>query len=117
VIDWNFVTYHILETLIRHVEDLEYCSFFEHNPLSNTNRKRNFINFEQLLHWWKTSRTIHWWQNKNTLHIGRTLIITMIWLFTRNFKLTKFMLFNWRQMQGMLNTFMSWRVVSWHTMS
>jgi hypothetical protein len=28
VIDWNFATYHILETLIRHVEDLEYCSFF-----------------------------------------------------------------------------------------
>jgi len=28
VIDWNLATYHTLETLIRHVEDLEYCSFF-----------------------------------------------------------------------------------------
>jgi hypothetical protein len=27
-IDWNFATYHILETSIRHVEDPEYCSFF-----------------------------------------------------------------------------------------
>jgi len=28
VIDWNSVTYHILETSIRHVENLEYCFFF-----------------------------------------------------------------------------------------
>jgi len=27
VIDWNFATYHTLETLIRHVEDQEYCFF------------------------------------------------------------------------------------------
>jgi len=28
VIDWNSATYHILKTSIKHVEDLEYCSFF-----------------------------------------------------------------------------------------
>ncbi len=28
VIDWNFATYHTLETLIRHVEDPKYYSFF-----------------------------------------------------------------------------------------
>jgi hypothetical protein len=28
VIDWNFATYHTLETSIRHVEDPKYCSFF-----------------------------------------------------------------------------------------
>jgi hypothetical protein len=28
VIDWNSATYHTLGTSIRHVEDLEYCSFF-----------------------------------------------------------------------------------------
>jgi hypothetical protein len=44
---------------------------FEHNSLSNTNIKRNFISFEQLLHWWKYSRTIHWWQNNNTLHTSK----------------------------------------------
>jgi hypothetical protein len=27
VIDWNFATYHTLETSIRHVENLEYCFF------------------------------------------------------------------------------------------
>ncbi len=27
VIDWNSTMYHILETSIRHVEDLEYCFF------------------------------------------------------------------------------------------
>jgi hypothetical protein len=27
-IDWNSTTYHTLETSIRHVEDLKYCSFF-----------------------------------------------------------------------------------------
>jgi len=26
-IDWNSTTYHTLETSIKHVEDLEYCSF------------------------------------------------------------------------------------------
>ncbi len=26
-IDWNFRTYHTLETSIRHVEDVEYCFF------------------------------------------------------------------------------------------
>jgi hypothetical protein len=28
VIDWNFATYHMLETSIRHVEDPEYYSLF-----------------------------------------------------------------------------------------
>jgi len=28
VIDWNFATYHTLETSIKHVEDPKYCSFF-----------------------------------------------------------------------------------------
>jgi hypothetical protein len=28
VIDWNSATYHTLKTSIKHVEDLEYCSFF-----------------------------------------------------------------------------------------
>jgi hypothetical protein len=28
VIDWNSTTYHTLETSIIHVEDPEYCSFF-----------------------------------------------------------------------------------------
>jgi hypothetical protein len=28
VIDWNFATYHTLETSIRYVEDPKYCSFF-----------------------------------------------------------------------------------------
>jgi hypothetical protein len=28
VINWNSTTYHTLETSIRHVEDPEYCSFF-----------------------------------------------------------------------------------------
>jgi CDGSH-type Zn-finger protein len=28
VIDWNSTMYHSLETSIRHVEDFEYCSFF-----------------------------------------------------------------------------------------
>ncbi len=44
-------------------------------------------------------------------HIGRMLIITLIWFFTRNFQLTKFMLYNWRQKQGMLNTFnLAWTI-------
>ncbi len=52
-IDWNSVTFYTLETSIRHVEGPKYCFFYKHNPLLNTNERRNFISFEQFLHWWK----------------------------------------------------------------
>ncbi len=67
VIDWNFATYHTLETLIRHVEDPKYCSFFNiiHCRTPTKEEVSSILNNCYIN---ENSRTIHWWQNNNNLH-------------------------------------------------
>ncbi len=67
VIDWNFATYHTLETLIRHVEDPKYYSFFNIiHCRTPTKEEVSLILNNCYIN--ENSRTIHWWQNNNNLH-------------------------------------------------
>jgi hypothetical protein len=105
VIDWNSATYHTLKTSIKHVEDLEYCSFFNiircRTPMKQeiSSILNNCHIDKDLVEQYIDDKTIILCTHQKDIDYYNNLILH------KKFQLTKFMLFNWGQMQGMLNTF------------